>query len=490
MEINFDMDQFEESLKQQADQFSMIPSERVWRGIYNSLHPGSRWPSFTMIVIFVLAIVGIGPLNHFSKNKFVANVADNAPEVAAEETEQLYSVTNTKKSDRKEEGYQNSVARIIPIESGRKSTQSAPAPQAAPVQLAAELPMEDATSLATPDDQEITEEVESEAIIIPLTDIKPEELTLIIERIKGPGSFEIVNDKRLIQKLNAESSTILLTDAPRIDEKMGNSVLRYKMVSDSSTSNTPETVNAGIKKPLHKSKTTWIFFATPAISTTYFTGKITEDQPLINASPLMINPNQIRPSMRFNARIGLSVGGEMNHEIVENWEIVSGAQITYSGYNILAHKVHPTFSYLYLKDGEGEMVPKKYITFYGSGEGQDETVLHNNSLQLSLPVGLKYTVWRNNQIEVKVGTAVQPAAVIKGQAYILSADGKNYVMDPDLMKDINLSGELNSSISFQGEKMKWHIGPTIRFQALSSYKKVYPVNEHLVDYGIKIGISK
>ena len=120
----------------------------------------------------------------------------------------------------------------------------------------------------------------------------------------------------------------------------------------------------------------------------------------------------------------------------------------------------------------------------------DEVVLHNNSLQLSVPVGIKHSVWKNNNIEIKIGTSVQPSLLLNGSAYILSTDGRNYVTDDELIRPINVTGEFNSSISFQGDKVKWHVGPVVRYQALSTYKNNYPVNEHLIDYGIRIGISK
>jgi hypothetical protein len=34
------------------------------------------------------------------------------------------------------------------------------------------------------------------------------------------------------------------------------------------------------------------------------------------------------------------------------------------------------------------------------------------------------------------------------------------------------------------------MGPQMRYQLLSSYKEDYPIREHLVDYGFKIGIQK
>ena len=37
-------------------------------------------------------------------------------------------------------------------------------------------------------------------------------------------------------------------------------------------------------------------------------------------------------------------------------------------------------------------------------------------------------------------------------------------------------------------KIKWRIGPQVRYQTMSSFKKKYPVMEHLFDFGLKLGI--
>ena len=68
MERRFDMSDFEQSLKDHADQFRLIPSKRVWNGIYNNLHPGSKWPSITVAIIFLITLVTIGNLNNSQKN--------------------------------------------------------------------------------------------------------------------------------------------------------------------------------------------------------------------------------------------------------------------------------------------------------------------------------------------------------------------------------------------------------------------------------------
>src|SRR5665213_1173253 len=67
MERRFTMNDFERSLKEQADDFKMIPSKRVWHGIYNDLHPGRRWPSITMSFLLIFSLLFIGYLNTHNK---------------------------------------------------------------------------------------------------------------------------------------------------------------------------------------------------------------------------------------------------------------------------------------------------------------------------------------------------------------------------------------------------------------------------------------
>ena len=43
MENRFNNKDFEHFVKRNADQYRMFPSDRVWKGIHNTLHTRSRW---------------------------------------------------------------------------------------------------------------------------------------------------------------------------------------------------------------------------------------------------------------------------------------------------------------------------------------------------------------------------------------------------------------------------------------------------------------
>jgi hypothetical protein len=63
MDNGFYTDEFEQLLKEKADQFSMYPSKRVWHSIYNNLHPGRRWPSVVISFVLISSLILIGYLN-------------------------------------------------------------------------------------------------------------------------------------------------------------------------------------------------------------------------------------------------------------------------------------------------------------------------------------------------------------------------------------------------------------------------------------------
>ena len=77
MERKFYPENFERFLKGHADQFKMTPSKKVWHGIYNDLHPGRRWPSVAMSMVFIFTLVIIGHLN--TNNGHYTALADITP---------------------------------------------------------------------------------------------------------------------------------------------------------------------------------------------------------------------------------------------------------------------------------------------------------------------------------------------------------------------------------------------------------------------------
>ncbi|MDQ6764255.1 MAG: hypothetical protein M3015_16730, partial [Bacteroidota bacterium] len=237
-------------------------------------------------------------------------------------------------------------------------------------------------------------------------------------------------------------------------------------------------------------KTTWLFYATPLLGSASFNGKhLTENTNQNTLSSPQVTQKDIR--IMHNPAIGVEAGIQMNYLFAKRLQFTVGAQFTRSGYNITSNEVHPTLTTLLLKDkATGDQYSRNFVTHYGDGNGQSTITLHNYSYQASVPIGVQYQLLGNNKIQFNLGINLEPSLALKSNAYLLSSDGRNYVNVPDLYRRWNLNSSFSPFITFKSDKFKWNLGPVIRYQWLSSYIDDYTIKEHLINYGIRLGISK
>jgi hypothetical protein len=541
MERRFDMTNFEQSLKDQADQFEMVPSRRVWHGIYNDLHPGSKWPSIAMALVFLFTLLGIGHLNNSSRQfSGVINPSENnEPGINTEQSSpaSVNSIVKIPKVD----SHQNGISQIISVDGDNNVPANYEDLVAAGIQK---------SQFANP--------VKTGAKVIPLfaNRISTEENTMaykvgVVEKklpATSKSSLTIgenvpVNLQQSIltgsdskeQKVNAENITtnnIGDTKTENADKNLievGNNSYPGLAINNEVTENylpsfatgnlnlaTVDHANImdvkGKQNNLSKEKSMsthagnkmaakshkkrnekirWLYYVTPSITTASFIGK--GFQPVINpnASQIILQTGQPSSGMVYKARLGYEVGTQMSYTFLKNLQFLAGVHLSYSGFNVISNQVHPTFATLLLKDeSSGLPYAKNYITHYGNGEGQNQISLANYSLQVSIPVGFQYALFDNHKIQIQLASTIEPSLVMKSNSFIISSDQRYYVNDPDLLRKVNLNGNIGSYVTFTSNKVHWQVGPNVRYQLLSTYKNLYPVNEHLIDYGIRIGISR
>ena len=477
MEKRFDMGNFEESLKEHADHFAIAPSRKVWQGIYNDLHPGSRWPSVAMGLVFLFSLLGIGHLNNDGyksssdiqpnqSNPASVSGADNIDPALQTTTSALISAATP--------------APIFNIHTGKRIDDYAPASPAREIL----------------DDRQRSQ-VSPLARVDELTTIAEEKATnqsLVSGNVSlaAPGNASGISQENKSERINLISNTLPLSFWEEDVEKVAGIIQPKKLSYIGDVLNAE--VKPDIKKPVaarkKNSKMEWVFFVTPKLSSAYFTGKAIQNNNTVTNQPLVIRPSQVGKDMSYNARLGFEAGTEMQYTFAPKWQVISGWQLSYSGYNIVSNKVHPALATLVLKHEDGGVYSKNYITYYGNGYSENRVILPTFSLQTSIPVGLQYELWGNENVKVQLAGSLLPSLVLSDKSYLLSANGKNYVEDPDLMRRLSLSTNFSSTVTLQSKKIKWHIGPSVRYQLTSTYKNIYPVKEHLLDYGIRIGISK
>ena len=482
MERRFSMNDFEQSLKEHADEFKMIPSKRVWHGIYNDMHPGRRWPSVTMSLLLIFTLVVVGHLN--THNGYKPFNSTNISLQSKNAARNLKPVEISKKA--KEIALQKSVPTNVTIAKSAKSQfeniESKPEVDInsnySTENIIADDLLAQSTFLNHQSGSEIKENNKE-------NDIPETNIIIRSQGISGVKSNDVIKEQIIVNNSNNLQSDQQIT--------IKNINLKYTtIVSDNNSNNVvkndlSETDKKPNKLKQKNNKISWVYFLAPQVNSVVFGGESVHPD-VINPSVIAINRNNNK--VLHNPAPGFESGVQVNYLLAKKLSFSSGLHITYSGYNIISNEVHPTFANLFLKDPvTGDVYSKSYITHYGNGTGQTEILLRNYNLQASIPIGFQYEFSGNNKIQFNVAADYEPSMIIKSNAYILSSDGNNYINDPDLLRKINMSSNFGLFATFSSAKFKWQIGPNVRYQWLSTYKTDYTVKEHLINYGIRIGIS-
>ncbi len=515
MEEKFYLDDFELSLQEQVNQFKMVPTKKVWHGVYNDLHPGRRWPSVVVSLVLIFSIVFIGYINnHTDKN--VADIAAqklpsnpgkaiSKPGIASEK---LAANSIEEKDDHniKQEEATTSVNVVLPAtelsekinetDNGTSTNESGK------------------TSILYPD---VKQEIKPDYSLSPNLNITkgqnnyPTEKNNIVAVNKMPkGNFmednntESINNTPVISFYTKGTGVTLEQNSFKnshikipglVDLNEGSKKIKFLQVNDhiNVQSNLGESSNAALAIARKRNdKISWVYYAAPFISSVTFSGSTIKENTNSNlsSSPL---PQVTQKDMKVirNAAFGFEAGVQMNYSFAPKLQLTTGAHITRSGYNIVSNLVHPTLATLTLKNpSNGDVYSRSFVTHYGDGTGISTVTLRNYSYQASIPVGVQYLMWDMGKFQVNLAGSFEPSLIFKADAYILAADGKNYVNVPDLLRKWNFSSNFAPFISFKSNKLKWNIGPNIRYQWLSTYQNNYTVKEHLIDYGLRVGISK
>jgi hypothetical protein len=167
--------------------------------------------------------------------------------------------------------------------------------------------------------------------------------------------------------------------------------------------------------------------------------------------------------------------------------VKSGVQFNYNRYNIKATSSQPEINTISLFGSARDITS---VSTLRNDNGFYPKWVENSNLQFSVPVGLEFTLANGKNVQLTLGSSIQPSLLLKNKMYLLSTDLKNYMQEPSLIRRFNINGNIETFITVNTKNARWHIGPQLRYQILSTYEKKYPFKENLFDYGFKIGFSR
>lgn len=241
-----------------------------------------------------------------------------------------------------------------------------------------------------------------------------------------------------------------------------------------------------------KSKFTFQVFFTPTVSYR----KLSENKAYLRAAPP--NPTattniasfySVNNAVTHKPDIGLELGFAAKYPVTKNIKVKGGLQFNMNRYDIKAFSYTPEVATIALNTGNNQADYFGSVTSYRNFGGTTTNWLQNLYLQVSVPVGVELTLHSKKDTRFGVASSIQPTYLLRDRAFLISSDYKNYTEVPWLTRKWNVNTNVETFVSYSTGRMRWQVGPQVRYQLMSSFISEYPVKENLFDFGLKVGVS-
>ncbi len=522
MENEFYTDDFEQLIKQKADQFRMYPSRRVWHSIYNNLHPSRRWPSFVMSILLLGSLTLAGYL-HTGENSLTQKMNGTITQDQSDDIEATSNIITSK--------INHATSNENPV--AKKEAAST-------YVIAFDDVITDVTDFDNytvvrnnrPDNyfnstKTAATEIESISPIKPETDRPGKDIVETMDRyIKSsqifadlpvtPKKSKTTNYKNSAvteSEMDIAKTTPAITNTQTsIVKPEANLSPAKKVENNENPADKAVTVNPSIvtdKKQLSVEDKAWIenyalqnkpgknklkgrlsyqVYATPAVNYRKLsTNSKGSAAPFAN---LDINNN-----IKQTPGIGMELGAGLTYSLTKDMFVKLGVQFNYNNYNIDADQInHPIITTILLNDpntGYSYSAARTSTTANSfNSTALSPITLHNRTYQISLPVGFAYKLSSHKNVDWFAGASVQPTYVFGGNAHLLSSDLKSYVSDPSTINSWNLNLGFETFMNFKLGSYSIQAGPQVRYQVYSTYRKNVALVEKPYAVGLKLGLTK
>jgi hypothetical protein len=437
MERNFN-NEFERFLKENADQYRLYPSSRVWNGIYTALHTRRKWFGLGIALLLITGILVTLLITNSSKETVITA---NKPVVHKQIPVSDLQVSSADK-------------RISSIKPKNNSVN----PFALRNQIA------------------IAQNNFYKESINDLVNLKENNYHKENENSFDPSALNITDE---------------LTDQDIINDLHPQKTFEYpkKLTTPNSFAWTIESVlNSFTPLAKRNKRLSLQFNFTPTISYR----KLSENKSFLRLAANA--PTTYPPLYDINSKVthkpdmGLEFGLTTKYALTSNFKVKAGLQFNINRYDIKAFNTSFEVARIALRGNTG--VDSFYaVSTHRNFSGYKSDWLQNFYFEVSMPVGVEVNLIGDEKVQFGIAGTIQPTYILGDRAYLLSTDYKNYAEVPWLTRHWNINTGLETFVSYSTGKMKWQVGPQVRYQLLSSFIDKYPVKENLFDFGLKIGIS-
>ncbi len=460
MESNYSNRDFEQFVQQNADQYRMYPSERVWKGINSTLHTRRRWYGFWLTILLLAtggAVTWVMTTYPSNKKQDQSSIVNSAIPVKENSLKNISTTVSEK------------IENLLPF--------------AQPY-------------LAIPDEIVVNNDVPF-AEIENLRPLTADEIIVnlpSVEDVAVAASTE-KNYSSLINKMSPPAiisagsfadNNELITSKLLAEEKLPVKVDNVKSgLTDQLFLLTIESVINSYKYQKPAKRVSWQLFVTPTVSYRKLSVNKDFDKPAPGVYPFA-NLADVNSVVTHKPDLGLQLGLSARYPITKNLKLRGGLQFNINRYDIKAYQFNGEVAQIDLNGNQGNI---NTWTYYRNYSGYKSDWLKNYYFSVSAPIGAEVKLIGNKKTNVGVAGTIQPTYILSDRAYLISTDYKNYAEVPRLIRHVNLNTSFETFVNYTSGKTKWQIGPQVRYQILSSFHNKYPVKENLFDFGLKVGLT-
>lgn len=453
---------FEEFIRDKADQYKMYPSDKVWKGIDSALRTRRRW----YWSAFVLLLSGV---SYLAITELVAPDSNNRASIekAASPAEQRPQVTTQQ---------------LIPFSTPTFNNES--------INVDAD---EEVTSDFTFEDNGVTAAFEIPLALLPGTSNagKGQKASLFISGLEPLRLHEQYNIELSWPAADENRKVPAAINSPKKEKVVLHPQEQPALINDLPINWLLE--NTAFRTPEPKTnRISWQLAFSPTVNYRKLTGD--KHARLLSTSrniPLAVRiDGDVNKLVNHKPALGFELGTHGQIRLNNRVTFKGGVQFNYSKYDIRAFKAPGEMATIALNsrvNGSNTLVSYSDLRNFGGTSVED---LKNQYFQLSMPVGFELRLFGSDKFQFNLASTLQPTYLLNSNTYLITTDFKNYTKEPSLVRKWNLNAGAEAFIAYERGGVKWQVGPQFRYQLLSSYKKEYPIKEYLMEYGIKVGITK
>lgn len=479
MESNYNNRDFEQFVKQNADQYRMFPSDKVWVGIDKALHTRRRWYGWGLAFLLLLTGAGVAlvmlttPANKQIQPAYTARTA-NLPLASNQQVTTKEPVSLSKPA--------TDIAISHPLNFDNNHPKELQSFNASNNSVTTNLlaGQEQVTVAAVPADDAAAEPNKA---VLSMQDNKNRKDLYINNPVSGLSNTAVAAKQKELMTEQPVPEATKKAEEKSIAQTKSTEIAEYPM--------TIESVVNSFKKSKPSRKITYQVYIAPTVSYR----KLSENKGFLQSAasagniPAFAAYNDVRNVVVHKPDIGLELGFAARYPLTKAIQVKAGLQFNVSRYDIKAYSYPGEIATIALDAGSNSSISRE--TTYRTRSGNKANWLQNLYYSASLPVGVevKLLPGKNNANYFGIAATIQPTYIISDRTYLLSTDFKNYVKVPSLTRNWNMNTSFEAFMSYGTGKTKWQVGPQIRYQIRSSFENKYPVKENLFDFGLKVGIT-